>query len=137
MEALVKRLALRLKLRKISGGIIHHVAILQRVLERRNFKSKIVKGYCVIDETKEACQHYWVALESGEILDIGFEFAKLTSPGLQLLDPVRTESLAPDLIRSDQTETALLAENERLHELYLRDSKAFWRESPSDVRNFR
>lgn len=136
MEDVVRRLALLIKMKKISGNVMHHVALLKRILDNQGLESSIIKGYCVITETKEACTHYWVRVE-GLDLDIAFAVAKLKSPELQTLFPVLLESIPPGLTRSDLGETLMREENERLYELFQRDSKAFWREAPRDVRNFR
>ena len=143
MEAELRRLALRLKLRNISGNVVHHAAILKKVLDQQGIKSEMVKGFCVIPETKESCEHYWirVPIENSESfldLDIGFEVAKLRSPELQALHPVLLESLGSmPVTRSDEKEFVIRHENERLFELFQRDPKAFWREAPRDVRDFR
>ena len=146
METDLRRLALRIKLHNVSGNVVHHVAILKKALDQQGTKSAIVKGFCVIPETKEACEHYWARVNLGDSvtprfldLDIGFEVAKLRSPELQALHPVLLESIEEslNLTRSDEKEFAIRHENERLFELFQRDPKAFWREAPQDVRDFR
>lgn len=132
----LNRLALRLKVNKISGGPIHHVAILKRILDKQNISSEMIKGYCIITETKEACEHYWVRTTEGLDLDIVFAVAKLKSPELEALSPVLLETLPSWVIRSDENELRIREENERLFLLYQQDSKAFWREAPKDVANF-
>lgn len=141
MDGELRRLALRLKLRNISGNVVHHAAILKKVLDQQGMRSEMVKGFCVIPETKEACEHYWIRVPVGDSslpldLDIGFEVAKLRSPELQALSPVLLESIPPGMIRSDEKELMIRDENERLFELFQRDPKAFWREAPQDVKGF-
>ena len=134
----VKRLALRIKLHKVSGTVVHHAALLKKILDRKGIQSEMVKGFCVIPATNEACEHYWVrTLDEKLNLDVGFEVAKLRTPELQNLTPVLLESIPPGLNRSDETEHMIRAENERLYELYQRDSIAFWYDSPKDLRAFR
>ena len=140
----MERLALRLKIRNVSGTVVHHAAILKRALDHQGTRCEMVKGFCVIPETKEACEHYWIRVDTGADqflnLDVGFEVAKLKNPELQALHPVlltTLESHLGTLIRSDENEFAIRRENERLFELFQRDPKAFWRESPRDVREFR
>ena len=98
----------------------------------------MIKGFCVIPETKEACEHYWVRTEEGLNLDIGFEVAKLRNHELQALSPALLESIEgiPNLTRSDEKEILIRDENERLFDLLVRDPKAFWREAPQDVKAF-
>lgn len=138
MEDTVRRLALRLKMHNVSGSVVHHVALLKKSLDQQNFQTEMIKGFCVIPETKEACDHYWVReKQSGLDFDVAFEVAKLRSPELQALHPVLLESLPQGLTRSDEKETMIREENERLFELFQQDPKVFWRESPRDVLNFR
>ena len=136
MDDLVHRMALRLKLYKISGGVVHHVAALKRILDQRKVACQMTKGFCVIPETGEACEHYWVRTEEGLDLDVGFEVARLKNPELMALRPVLLESLPPGLTRSDQGETMILEENQRLYDLHQADPKEFWREAPRDVVTF-
>ena len=136
MAEIVKNLALRIKLHKVSGSIVHHVALLKKTLDTRSIPCEVVKGYCIIEETKEACEHYWVRSD-GLDLDVAFQVACLRNNELMALKPVLLESLPPGLVRSDEGEIQILSENSRLFELLLEDSKAFWREAPKDVAGFR
>ena len=138
-----KRLALRLKVHHIGGNVMHHVAILKRALDQQEIACEMVKGFCVIMESKEVCEHYWVRLPSpvdsspSLDLDIAFTVAKLKNPELQALHPVLLEECPPGLTHSDEKEDAIRNENSRLFDLFQQDPKAFWRESPRDVAGFR
>jgi hypothetical protein len=137
IELLVHRTALRLKLNKITGSVVHHVAILKRGLEHHGLKCEMVKGFCVIPVTREACAHYWVReVETGLDLDIGFKVACLKSPELQAINPVLLETLPEGLERSDKDEHLIRADNEDLFELYHKNEKEFWKRAPADVRSF-
>jgi hypothetical protein len=135
METL-NRLATRLKIYNVPGSVMHHVAIFKRILDRQNISSEIIKGYCVIMESKESCEHYWVRTSEGLDLDIAFTVARLKSPELQSLHPVLVDECPPGLTRSDLEASDIREENNRLFELYQQDPKAFWRESPRDVSSF-
>ena len=135
METL-NRLATRLKIYNVPGSVMHHVAIFKRILDRQNISSEIIKGYCVIMESKESCEHYWVRTSEGLDLDIAFAVARLKSPELQSLHPVLVDQCPPGLTRSDLEASDIREENNRLFELYQQDPKAFWRESPRDVSSF-
>ena len=139
MDVDLRRIALRIKMHNVSGNVVHHNALLKRFLEQKGVKCELVKGFCVIRETNEACEHYWVRTDDGLDLDLSFEVAKLKSPELQALYPALLETIEgiPNLIRSDEKEFVIRHENERLFELFQRDPKAFWREAPQDVRDFR
>lgn len=136
MDDLIHRMALRLKLHKTSGSVVHHVALLKRALDQLGIQTQMVKGFCVIPETKEACEHYWIKTDDGLDLDIGFEVARIKNAELMALRPVLLETLPPGLTRSDQGETLILEENQRLYDLHQSDPKAFWREAPRDVVTF-
>lgn len=137
MDDILKHVALRLKLHNVGGTIIHHIALLKRHLDQKGHQTEMIRGWCVIPETKEACEHFWLReLDTGLDIDIGFAVAKLRSPELMTLRPVLLESLPPGLTRSDLGETLIRAENNRLFDLLLTDPKAFWRETPRDVATF-
>jgi len=137
MDDVVKHTALRLKVHKVPGTVIHHLALLNRSLDQKGTKTVMVKGWCVIEQTKEACEHYWLRdIETGLDMDLGFAVAKLRTPELAALHPVLLENLPPGLTRSDSAETLILAENSRLYDLFQENPKAFWRETPRDVASF-
>lgn len=137
MEDIVKQAALRLKVHNVPGTVIHHLALLKRSLDQKGAKTVMVKGWCVIEQTKEACEHYWLReVDTGLDMDLGFAVAKLRTPELAALHPVLLESLPPGLTRSDSEETLIRAENSRLFDLFQENPKAFWRESPREVTSF-
>jgi hypothetical protein len=115
---------------KVEGTAVHHVALLIRALDVQGVKCKMVRGYCVIPVTKEACNHYWARTEEGLDLDVAFEVAKLRSPELEAMHPVLLETLPEGIERSDKNELLITDENERLFELFNADPKKFWIESP-------
>ena len=137
MDDVVKQAALRLKIHNVPGTVIHHLALLKRSLDQKGAKTVMVKGWCVIEQTKEACEHYWLReVDTGLDMDLGFAVAKLRTPELAALHPVLLESLPPGLTRSDSEETLIRAENSRLYDLFQENPKAFWRESPREVASF-
>ena len=135
-DEIVTRLALRLKVYRVGGAVVHHVALLKKSLDQKGIQTRMIKGYCVIEDTKEACEHYWLRTEEGLDIDIGFMVARLKNPELMALVPVLLETLPPGLNRSDVEESRILDENHRLFELFESDPKAFWREAPRDVATF-
>jgi len=137
LEDLVRRTALRIKMYKVTGGVVHHVALLKRGLENQRVSCKMMKGFCVIPQTKEACVHYWVRETStGLDFDIGFAVACLKTPELSAIHPVLLEELPEGFERSDMEEVMIRTHNESLFDLYHKDPKEFWRLAPDDVRNF-
>ena len=137
MDEVVKHVALRLKVHNVPGTVIHHLALLKRSLDQKGTKTVMVKGWCVIEQTKEACEHYWLReVDTGLDMDLGFAVAKLRTPELSALHPVLLENLPQGLNRSDSEETLIRAENSRLYDLFQENPKAFWRESPREVTSF-
>ena len=137
MDDVIKHAALRLKVHNVPGTVIHHLAILKRSLDQKGTKTVMVKGWCVIEQSKEACEHYWLReVETGLDMDLGFAVAKLRTPELAALHPVLLENLPLGLTRSDSEETLIRAENSRLFDLFQENPKAFWRESPREVTSF-
>ena len=137
MDDVVKHAALRLKVHNVPGTVIHHLALLKRSLDQKGTNTVMVKGWCVIEQTKEACEHYWLReVETGLDMDLGFAVAKLRTPELAALHPALLENLPPGLTRSDSEETLIRVENSRLYDLFQENPKAFWRESPREVTSF-
>lgn len=127
MEDQVRRFAMRIKLHRLGGTVVHHCALLRRILP---FESQIVKGYCI--SPGDICEHYWVRI--GDLnLDIGYEVACLYTPELKDLKTMLVEEIPAEL---KNVEVKRQDDNQRLYELYLLDPATFWSESPVDVRRF-
>ena len=133
----MNRVALRLKLHSVSGSVMHHVAILKRVLDTQGIPVKVKRGFCVIPQTKEACAHYWLQTDEGLDLDVAFKVATLKSPELMSFNPVLLETLPEGMTRSDANELLIRDENERLFDLFHTDPRKFWAEAPRDVASFK
>lgn len=128
----VKRLAMLLKLRKVGGSVVHHCAILRRLLKEKGVETRLVKGFCV--SPGEVCEHYWLeTLDEKLHLDVGLEVAKLHSSELSTLKTMLLETL-PDELKD--VHVLKQDDNDRLFELYQTDMKTFWSEAPYDVRTF-
>jgi len=126
----VKRIAMRMKLRKVEGSIVHHCAILCKLL---NVKAHVVKGFCI--SPGDVCEHYWVRTDAeGLDLDIGMAYATLFSPDLAIMRTMLLEEIPPELA---SIEVKKQPDNANLYELYVTDPKTFWSEAPSSVRTFR
>lgn len=137
MDDIVKRAATRIKIHNVPGSVIHHLAILKRSLDQKGIDTSMIKGWCVIEESKEACQHYWLRdLKTGLDLDLGFAVATLRTPELMALRPVLLETLPPGLSRSDLEENLIREENCRLYDLFREDPKSFWNGAPREVTSF-
>lgn len=133
MEDTVRRLAMRMKLHRLRGGVVHHCALLRRMLDLQGIKTELVKGFCV--SPGDVCEHYWVrTVPSGLNLDIGYEVACLYTPELKDLQVMLLDSIPPELAG---IEVKRQEDHARLFELYQTDPKTFWDETPVDVRRFK
>ena len=130
----LKRLAQRIKLHKIEGMVVHHCAILVKILGT----GRIVHGYAITPG--EVCEHYWVRVEpEGLDLDIGWEVACMHSTELAGMQIVLAEDFPEGLKDKDGKEPEILRQdqNRDLLELWQTDPKTFWNEAPKSVRTFR
>ena len=129
----VRRVAMRMKLHKISGTVVHHCAIVKKLLSEQGVKSRVIHGYCV--SPGEICEHYWVRTDDENLdIDIGYELACLYSPDLRETKIFLTEDFPMELKDKDVLRHE---DNTRLFELYETDAVTFWKESPKDVSTFR
>jgi len=130
---ILKRLALRLKMHRTGGAVVYHVALLKKSLDKAGYvKSRLIKGYCIIAETGEVCEHYWVNVD-GLDLDVA---QKMAWDGQPPFTPVLVEELPQARLRSDLSSPEILEENRRLYNLYQKDPKTFWKEAPPKIRAF-
>jgi len=126
----VKRIAMRMKLRKVEGSIVHHCALLCKLLD---VKAHVVKGFCV--SPGDVCEHYWVRTDAeGLDLDIGMAYATLFSPELATMRTMLLEEIPAELAN---IEVKKQDDNANLYDLYVTDPKTFWQEAPTSVRTFR
>jgi len=134
----LKRTAMKMKLRRIGGSIVHHCAIVKKLLSEQGISSRIIHGYCV--SPGEICEHFWVRTDDeGLDFDIGLELARLYTPELIALQTVLMEDFPVGIKDKDGKEPEVLRQedNTRLFELYETDPVSFWNEAPKDVRTFR
>ena len=125
----LRRLALRIKLNKIGGSIVQHVALMINHLRVHGIKAKMVQGYALAE--KSGCWHVW-AVEGDNVYDL----ASYMFPDIQVeLALEFPEGYERDESKDEQGKY-ILDENQRLFDLYTRDEKAFWKEAPPKVRNF-
>ena len=127
-----------MKLHKIEGTVVHHCAILVKILKAEEIMARIVHGYAITPG--EVCEHFWVRIEpEGLDLDIGWEVACLHSPDLVGMRIVLSEEFPEGLKDKEGKEPEILRQhqNKDLLELWETDPKTFWNEAPKSVRTFR
>ena len=124
-----KRLALKLKLNKIDSCGIAASILLNEILAKNGYQTKLVQGYCSLN--KETCWHIWVEIGS-EKFDIGYTFACLHDNEFEKCQPILHMNLAPGA-EPPKTDTETLDD----WELYEKDHRAFWKKQPIKIQNVR
>lgn len=132
MEDIVRRLAMRIKMYRLKGTVVHHCALLKRHLDTLGIRTNFVKGFCV--SPGDVCEHYWLRTEEGLDIDLGFAVAALYTPEIKDLQVMLLDSIPPEL---STVELKKQEDNQRLYELYMSDQKVFWNETPVEVRRFK
>jgi hypothetical protein len=132
MEDIVRRVAMRIKMHRLKGTVVHHCALLKRHLDTLGIQTRLVKGFCI--SPGDVCEHYWLRTLEGLDIDLGFAVAALYTPEIKemqimLLDTVPSELSNIEVKKQD--------DNDRLFELYTKDPKTFWEETPIEVRRFK
>lgn len=122
-----RRLALKIRLNKIEGVGITGPVILHEVLYMNSYPSKLVQGYCRINEG-EPCWHLIVMVDT-EPLDIGYTLACLQDPEYAKYRVTLSQE-EPEKYESDKMVTDSW-------ELYQKDPKEFWKKMPMKLQNFR
>jgi len=124
-----KRLALKLKLHKIDSCGIAAPILLNEILAKSGYQTKLVQGYCSIN--KETCWHIWVEV-GAEKFDIGYTIACLNDKEFEKCTMILHTNLAPGA-DTPSSDTASLDN----WELYEKDHRSFWKKQPIKVQNAR
>ena len=124
-----RRLALKLKLHKIDSCGIAAPILLNEILAKSGFKTKLVQGYCSLNS--ETCWHIWVEI-GAEKYNIGHTISSLHDPEFEKCHPVLHLNIAPG---NEPPKTDTEATDD--WELYQSDHKAFWKKQPVKVQNIR
>ena len=123
MELIQKKLALKIRLNKIENCGIAAPILLNELLAKKGYKTKVVQGVASIGA--ERAWHVWVSCD-GTQMDI----API------IVDPNYKNDGSVSLSESDSCE---MSDQQVVSqwELYQKDSKQFWKEIPMKVQNFR
>ena len=120
-----KRLALKMRLNKIENCGIAAPILLNELLAKQGFTTKVVQGYVSLGS--DTIWHIWVKCNDTD-LDIA---PVLVDPDYQG---------GGGIMLSETYEEGCPQENQQVTyqwELYQKDSKQFWKETPMKVQNFR
>jgi len=133
---LQKRLALKLKLNKIDNCGIAAPILLNEILAKNGYQTKLIQGYGSLNQ--ETCWHVWVEVVDkcfalgSEKLDIGYIIACLNDKEFEKCNMILHTNLAPNS-SEPKTDTEVLDN----WELYQSDQKSFWKKQSTKVQNFR
>ena len=130
MAALIqKRLALKLKLHKIDSCGIAAPILLNEILAKSGFTTKLVQGYCSLN--KDTCWHIWVEI-GAEKFDIGYTIACLQDKEFEKCTMILHTNLAPNA-EVPKTDTATLDE----WDLYQKSHHDFWKKQSIKIQSVR
>ena len=133
---LQKRLALKLKLNKIDNCGIAAPILLNEILAKNGYQTKLVQGYCSLNV--DTCWHVWVEVVDKcsalgpEKLDIGHTIAGLSDKEFEKCNMILHTNLAPGSRKPSSDQETL--DN---WELYQSDHQAFWKKQSIKIQNFR
>ena len=124
-----KRLALKLKLHKIDSCGIAAPILLNEILAKSGFTTKLVQGYCSLN--KDTCWHIWVEI-GAEKFDIGYTIACLQDKEFEKCNMILHTNLAPKS-EIPKTDTATLDE----WDLYQNNHQSFWKKQSIKIQSVR
>jgi hypothetical protein len=124
-----KRLALKLKLHKIDSCGIAAPILLNEILAKNGYQTKLVQGYCSLD--KDTCWHIWVEIGADKF-NIGHSIACLHDKEFEKCHPILHLNLAPGS-EPAKSDTETLDD----WEIYQGDHRSFWKKQPTKVQNVR
>ena len=124
-----KRLALRMKLYKIDDCNIAAPILLNEILAKNGYQTKLVQGYCSLN--KDTCWHVWVEVDSQKF-DIGYTIACLHDSEFEKCKMILHTNLVPD--SEPPTFDSEIVES---WDLYQKDHHEFWKKQPIKVQNVR
>jgi len=132
---LQKRLALKLKLNKIDNCGIAAPILLNEILAKNGYQTKLVQGYCSLNT--DTCWHVWVEVDKcgalgPEKLDIGKTIASLSDKEFEKCNMILHTNLAPNSKKPSSDQETL--DN---WEMYQSDHQAFWKKQSVKLQNFR
>lgn len=119
-------LALRMKLHNIDGVGVTAPILLNELLYKNKYQTKLVQGYCTVNG--DSCWHVWVQVGS-ENFDIGYTLACFQDAEFAKCQFVLSQT-APEEYQKDQKVIDSW-------ELYEKDHKEFWKKAPKKIQDFR
>jgi hypothetical protein len=128
-SSIQRRLALKMRLNKIDGVGVTGPIILHEVLTKMSFSSKLVQGFCSVND-EGSCWHVIVMADDGLVLDIGHTLACLQDPEFSKCKFVLSQEEPEGEYQKDQ----LVIDS---WEIYQKDPKDFWKKMPKKVQDFR
>lgn len=134
MDEHVRKFCLRYRLKKLDCSVVHQCALFIGYLKRNGIQANMIKGFCTC--SMAACRHFWVEVDSQQI-DIARDISLFHTPELKHMPVVLQTEIGDDVKRIDLQDPKIIEENERLFELWIENTKEFWKTSSPKIRNIR
>ena len=128
-----KRFINLLRLHRAQASVVYQCALFQSYLKRRGIQSSIVQGYINV-AGQGCCRHFWVETDSEEI-DIATMIGTRIAPEMTKYIMHLSQEPSGARFDTDQESAKIVADNEAKYELFQKNPKQFWAESP--VKNIR
>ena len=122
-----------LRLHRVQASVVYQCALFQSYLKRRGIKSEVVKGYVNI-ASQGCCRHFWVHTDDEDI-DIATMLGTRIAPEMTKFIMTLSEEPSGSRFDLDEESARIVADNESCYELFTKNPKQFWAESP--VKNLR
>ena len=127
-----KRFVNLMRLHRVQAPVMYQCALFQSYLKRRGIQSEVIKGYVSVAD-QGCCRHFWVRAD--EDIDIATMLGTRIAPEMTQFIMKLTEEPSGQRFDVDEESARIVADNESKYELFLKDPKQFWAESP--VKNLR
>lgn len=127
-----KRFVNLMRLHRVQAPVMYQCALFQSYLKRRGIQSEVIKGYVSVAD-QGCCRHFWV--RANEDIDIATMLGTRIAPEMTKFIMKLTEEPSGQRFDVDEESARIVADNESKYELFLKDPKQFWAESP--VKNLR
>lgn len=123
-----KRFVNLFRLYRAQASVVYQCALFQSYLKRRGIASEVIQGYITIAE-QGCCRHFWVRTGQEDI-DIATMIGTRIAPEMTKYLMQLSEQPAGVRFDTDAESAPTVADNESKFELFQKNPKQFWAESP-------
>lgn len=123
-----KRFVNLMRLHRVQAPVVYQCALFQSYLKRRGIQSDVIQGYVSV-ANQGCCRHFWVRAGDSDI-DIATMIGTRIAPEMTQFVMQLTEEPSGMRFDVDEESRRIVADNESKYDLFKKDPKQFWAESP-------